>query len=434
MSEKIHTRAVLENICSLFSRLDENGMVFFKHGDQWILSFLPVEKYLIPAEHSITDTAQLKREIGTHFPHMRTTDISSEYPLLPPFRYGFFTYDFGRELLGVHGRKDEKIPLMAWNEYDCYFYGSPESNETYFVGSAAAFERISPILNSRRSVLAEYRLGPFRENHDFGFWEQGFDTSIKNIFAGEIYQVNLGRQFSAHFEGNSRRLFIDLWNTNPAPLAAFFRDSDYEILSLSPELFLQFDGDTVISEPIKGTRKRATKKNVDERERAELLASEKEAAELLMITDLIRNDLSQTCRAGSVKVELLRAIQENPTVWHTYSRISGIRRAGFTMSDTLLSCLPGGSISGCPKIRACEIIEEIEPHARGIFCGSMGFADSAGNGLFAILIRTLLINDGIATFQAAGGITAASEKAREAEELDEKCLAFFRMSNSKLPH
>lgn len=169
----------------------------------------------------------------------------------------------------------------------------------------------------------EFCIGDFSERDPLAVWEQGFAVTQRNILAGEIYQLNLCRQFVAKCEGDSRWIFWQLFQKNPAPQAAFFAGKDFEILSLSPELFLRFEeNDMVVTEPIKGTRKRGATPIEDERQKDELLASDKEAAELLMmITDLLRNDLSQSCIAGSVTVESLRELQQHPTVWHTYSRI-----------------------------------------------------------------------------------------------------------------
>lgn len=340
---------------------------------------------------------------------------------------GFFSYDFGKEQLGVRGNTDNVPPPFEWRKYSWKIqsdrYGKNIRLECSKQEERKAKKYILDGISQEKK--RDFCLEKFEPIHTKEIWEKSFQKTKEYIFAGEVYQLNLARQFSAAFKGDSRELFLYFLQKNPAPHAAFFGGSNYEILSFSPELFLRFAGDKITTEPIKGTRPRKLDEVEDEVERKSLLESKKESAELLMITDLLRNDLKQTCMAGSIKLESLREIQKNPTVWHTLSRISGIRKAGFSPIDTLLSCLPGGSISGCPKKRAVEIIEELEPHQRGPFCGIFGYFDEEKNGRFSILIRTLLHKNGRVFFQAGGGITADSERDSEFEEGMQKGKVFF---------
>ncbi len=410
---------IAADIVSLFLSCDQPGLVFWRLGEYWCLACSPFAQ-------SINDQKQMRKIIDSSASLAPSENIC---PLALPFGFGLISYDVGVENLGITTPHDTKTPLLQWNVYDALCWGKAGAEESFFIGNSTIFEQLK---KSSKPLSKNYTISDFGPLHSEEIWQNGFHKVQQNILAGEIYQLNLGRQFVADIAGDSRQIFWELFARNPAPYAAFMAGSDWDILSMSPELFLHFAEERrVITEPIKGTCKRGKNALEDRQKSQQLLASEKESAELLMITDLLRNDLSQTCAAGSVHVETLRALQQNPTVWHTYSRILGTRRTDCSVADTLFSCLPGGSISGCPKKRACEIIAEIEPHSRGIFCGSIGYLDASGKGEFSILIRTLLRKNKQLYFQAAGGITAYSMIEREAEELFEKGAAFFNLSNSK---
>lgn len=332
-------------------------------------------------------------------------------PAVPSgFLVGFISYDWARNALGVHGKMDDSTPSFLFREYE--YALSTDAKEL--------FKTLPHFLKER-----SYSLGKFVHDFPTQAWEEGFQKTHHDIFRGEFYQINLTQRFTADFWGDTKQLFLAMILKNPSSQAGFFGLETGAILSASPELFLRFYQDTVTTEPIKGTRPRGKSLQEDEMLQKELLQSKKEKAELLMIADLLRNDLRKTCR--SIRVSSLRSIQKNPSVWHTFSRISGKKSPEYSAIETLLSCLPGGSISGCPKKRAVEIIEEVEPHARGIFCGTLGFLDSKGNGAFSLLIRTILLYKNRAFFQAGGGITSASEQEAEREEILQKSVSFFAL-------
>ncbi len=402
------------DVISLFLASNAPGLALWRMENNWCMAFAPIE-----VTHS---AARMEASID----EVTSAPLThAEAPLCLPFGLGAISYDFGSQKIGVDSKRERVTPLLQWNLYDTLLWGNADERECFFVGDV---DKLEIMMDEVSRSPEGYELGSFRERDPLSIWEHGFAETQRNIFAGEIYQLNLCRQFEANYLGDPRQIFWRLFQENPAPHAAFFAGAGFHILSMSPELFLRFEeNNKVVTEPIKGTRKRSTHPEEDNEQREELLASEKEAAELLMITDLLRNDLSQSCIAGSVHVDALREVQENPTVWHTFSRISGVRRNDISIAQTLFSCLPGGSISGCPKKRACEIIAELEPHARGMFCGSFGFLDALGRGQFSLLIRTLIHHQNRLIFQAGGGITAYSERDHELAELEAKCLAFFRL-------
>ena len=244
------------------------------------------------------------------------------------------------------------------------------------------------------------------------------------IAAGDIYQVNLSQRFQCQVDASAADVYRALRRANPAPYCAYLDIGNAQILSSSPECFLKLEGRQVITRPIKGTRPRSV-------DPAELLAAPKDNAELLMIIDLERNDLGRVCEFGSVQVPELVRVESFATVHHLVATVAGTLRAGVSHVDCVRACFPGGSITGAPKIRAMEIIDELEPHARGIYTGAIGFFDPAGNrSHFNIAIRTAVYRaGGHLTFQAGGGIVADSDPDAEYDETLAKAQGIFNALN-----
>jgi len=224
---------------------------------------------------------------------------------------------------------------------------------------------------------------------DFPQYQRAFNIVHDHIRRGEIYQACLTFPFVGKPVPDTRALFVELLKKNPAPMAAYLEQSERTVMSLSPERFISWDGTILETRPIKGTRPRAEMKEEDEGMRKELLGDEKEQAELTMITDLLRNDLAKISKPGTVKVVEERGVQKTPDVWHTYSRIQSATRDGVLAWDIIESMFPGGSISGCPKIRAMEILKEVETAPRGIYTGCIGYISDHGRMDLSIAIRTL---------------------------------------------
>lgn len=236
------------------------------------------------------------------------------------------------------------------------------------------------------------------------------------IAAGDIYQVNLAQKFHMPFDGNPYRLFEHLLARSPAPGGAFLDFGDTRILSASPELFLRIRGRHITTRPIKGTRPRDRDPLRDEQLAFELQTDPKELAELVMITDLERNDLGRICEYGSVTVTRLAQLERFPQVFHLVSTVEGHLRPEIDALEAVRLCIPGGSITGAPKKRACEIIAELEPCPRGVYTGLIGYFDANGDATFSLAIRTLVQEPGELHFSAGSGITAGSIPAREYEE------------------
>jgi para-aminobenzoate synthetase component 1 len=241
-----------------------------------------------------------------------------------------------------------------------------------------------------------------------------------HIREGDIYQANFTQRFRTRFNGTPAELHARLRAVNPAPFAALLEAGDgLAVVSASPERFLQVEHGLVTSRPIKGTRKRTGDVDADLLRARELLASEKDGAELAMIVDLVRNDLGRVCRTGSVKVERARELEQHPTVLHLVATVTGQLAEGRDVFDLLRASFPGGSITGAPKIRAMEIIEELEGVRRGFYTGSLGYLSACGRADLSIAIRTAILRGHDVFFSAGGGIVADSEpEAEHAETLD----------------
>jgi para-aminobenzoate synthetase component 1 len=251
--------------------------------------------------------------------------------------------------------------------------------------------------------------------------------------AGDCYQVNLAQRFSAQYTGDEYQAYLRLRKANQAPFSAFIRIEDSVILSISPERFLAVNGDKVQSKPIKGTRPRSNDPACDQANIDALLASEKDQAENLMIVDLLRNDLSKSCQADSVEVPQLFQIESFAAVHHLVSTVTGTLVQNCTPIDLLRGAFPGGSITGAPKIRAMEIIEELEPHRRSIYCGSIGYLGLNRDMDTSICIRTLLCEDNNIYCWAGGGIVLDSVAAEEYQEsLDKVCKILPLLSQQQI--
>ncbi len=245
---------------------------------------------------------------------------------------------------------------------------------------------------------------------------QAVKQAIDYIRRGDVYQVNLSHPFLGSTNQSPLNFYLGLRKNNPAPFGAFLNYGDGQILSSSPERFLRMNRRSVESRPIKGTIARHGDPETDWKNREILFHSEKNRAELLMITDLLRNDLGKIAEFGSVKVPDILRCEEYETVFHLVSTVEAQLRPHILHLDTVASCFPGGSITGAPKIRSMEIIHELESWGRGIYTGSLGYIGFNGISDFNICIRTLTYKDGQVCFHVGGGIVADSDPAAEYEE------------------
>ena len=253
------------------------------------------------------------------------------------------------------------------------------------------------------------------------------DRAKEYIAAGDIYQVNIAHRFSADWptEADPFAFYRVLREVSPVPHGAFIELDGHTVLSTSPECFLRISGSSITTRPIKGTRPRFRDPDLDQRSVYDLLTSPKEIAELVMITDLERNDLGKICEFGSVRTEEFLRLEQFEHVYHRVSSITGLLRAEVDQVAALASVYPGGSISGAPKRRALEIIHELEPLKRGLYTGAIGYLGRNGESGFNIAIRTAEIVDGKIRFHVGSGIVADSDTEAEYQETLHKAAGFF---------
>jgi para-aminobenzoate synthetase component 1 len=247
-------------------------------------------------------------------------------------------------------------------------------------------------------------------------YTEAVDQTKEYIASGDIYQACITYPWQGNLEGDAWDLYLRLRQVSPAPYAAFWRGPKCSLLSTSPELFLEMRDRSICTRPIKGTRARPSQPGEEPAVAAELVGSEKERAELTMITDLERNDLGQICEFGSVHVPAFLQLESYAQVLHLVSTVQGTLRSSVTHPEALAACFPGGSITGAPKKRAREIIAEIEQAPRGFYTGALGFFSSQGHSQWSLLIRTIELQGSRATYGTGAGIVADSDPLREWEE------------------
>jgi para-aminobenzoate synthetase component 1 len=365
-------------------------------------------------------------------------------PGLPPFQggvAGYLGYEFGRRLERLPAPRADDLGLPdAWlGAYEWVIAWDHAAERAWVVvqggrrGSGAAGpsaeERVRDIVRRlsgsgpARAAAAIPPASPpqFRSGFTREEYLEAVERVRQFILAGDIFQANLSQRFEVPWTGDPFEFYRRLAAANPAPFAAYFKADGFAVASASPERFLMVDTDgQVETRPIKGTRPRGATPEEDQRLAAELLASEKDRAENVMIVDLLRNDLSKVCRPGSVQVPALCALEGHPTVHHLESIVTGRLEEGRTAADLLRAAFPGGSITGVPKVRAMEILTKLEPVARGVYCGAIGWLSVTGAMDTSIAIRTVTLKDGRAYFHAGGGIVADSVPALEFQETLDK--------------
>ncbi len=329
-------------------------------------------------------------------------------------------------------RKGTPGGLFGWVGYDGRFtFGVYPHVMVYHHGEQQWSE--SGDLSSRLPATAP-RLSPppsllFRPLTTQGAFIQAVERAKEYIAAGDIYQVNIAHPWQAPWpEGaDALALYARLREISPAPYSAFAELDDTRVISSSLESFLHMNGRTITTRPIKGTRPRFPHDVTKDRQSAHDLAhSPKERAELLMITDLLRNDLGMVCDFGSIRVPDLARVESFAQVFHLVSTVTGTLREGMDHAAAFRACFPGGSITGAPKKRAREIIAELEPHSRGIYTGALGYFGFNGESEFNIIIRTAVQKGGSIIFHAGAGIVADSVPALEHEETLHKASGILR--------
>jgi para-aminobenzoate synthetase component 1 len=368
---------------------------------------------------------------------------------LPPFQggvAGYWAYEWGAALERVPpaGGDDVPVPDAVLGLYDWVIAWDHGAGRAWIIstgigergkgkGERRAAERLAWVrarLTATPAPTVPDRRRPTPSVPVSNFTRDEYIAAVRRtrdyILAGDIFQANLAQRFRAPLAETAFEFYRRLRRASPAPFSAFLDCGDCAVASVSPERFLRVDPATraVETRPIKGTRPRGGTPAADEALARELRASPKDRAENVMIVDLLRNDLSRVCRPGSVRVPELCALERHPTVHHLVSTVTGELAPDHDVVDLLAACLPGGSITGAPKVRAMQIIAELERAPRGVYCGAIGYLSVTGAMDTSIAIRTAVARDGTVVFHAGAGIVADSDPAAEYQETLDKAAAF----------
>ena len=371
---------------------------------------------------------------------------------------GYFSYELGRyiEKLPAAAIDDVGLPLIRLCFYDRFIAYDHQEESFWLIALDLPDDTEKPEekLATLEDLLAESQrirvpqpatadlynidFSQVRSNMDKHYYLRTVEKIKRYIYDGEVYQINFSQRFECDYDARAIELYHWQNHYNPSPYASFINTGGFHVVSASPEMFITITDGVIKTKPIKGTRPRldeSTKsalraKQTNARNFNELLYNEKEQAELNMIIDLERNDVARICRPGTRSVIQPRTIETYPTVFHAVATVAGRLRKEITFCDVLKALFPGGSITGAPKIRSMEIIDETEPTARGVYTGSIGFIGIDGSACLNIAIRTIIIKDKKAYAQAGGGIVADSDPEAEWAETIVKARALLAGINS----
>lgn len=348
---------------------------------------------------------------------------------------GYISYDMKNNIEQIKNicQDDLNMYEQYWGIYDSFVVMDHNEKKMWAVSSCE--EKVIEMENEIYQVLdnknnsetidSSLQVGEVFSN----FTREGYLDAIcqvkEHIRRGDIYQANLTQRFSFEFTGSNQHFYEVLRSTSPGYFGAFLHFDEYDILSISPERYVKIKGRDIETRPIKGTRPRGKTPEEDKLLSGELQKSQKDQAELLMIVDLERNDLGRICRAGSIKVKDLFKITAYATVFHLDAIVSGKLWDDIGIDEVIRHTFPGGSITGAPKIMAMNIIEELEPTARGVYTGSIGYIDLRGDCDLNIAIRTAVMKDNCCYYQAGGGLVSDSEPQQEYDETLDKAKALF---------
>lgn len=364
-----------------------------------------------------------------------------QHPNLPDFQggaIGFISYDYARyiEKLPEIAKDDLETPDLYFLIFDDVLVFDHQSEELWImcIGDERAEERLSQLESMIRKVeFDQPKLGINRIVHDelqVSMTEEEFKAAVERvreyIAQGDIFQVNLSVRQSKPLIAHPMEIYESLRALNPSPYMAYMQTPAFQIVSGSPELLIKKKGKSVSTRPIAGTRSRGQNEEEDQALANELIENEKERAEHVMLVDLERNDLGRVCRYGTVEVNEFMVIEKYSHVMHIVSNVRGELEDGKDEYDVVQAVFPGGTITGAPKVRTMEIIEELEPVRRGIYTGSIGWIGYSGDMELNIVIRTLLAKDGMAHVQAGAGVVIDSNPKYEYRESLKKAIALWR--------
>lgn len=336
---------------------------------------------------------------------------------------GLWGYDLGRrfENLPQRALNDISVPDMAVGIYDWALIVDHHRQVVTLLCYGDVNARLAWLQQQQAPTVAPFALtSRWQSNMSRQQYGEKFRQVQAYLQSGDCYQVNLAQRFQASYQGDEWQAFVRLNRANRAPFSAFLRLDDSAIMSLSPERFIQLEQGHIQTRPIKGTLPRLEDPIADAEQARRLAHSPKDRAENLMIVDLMRNDIGRVAVPGSVRVPELFVVEPFPAVHHLVSTITATLPAALHATDLLRAAFPGGSITGAPKVRAMEIIDELEPHRRNAWCGSIGYLSVCGNMDTSITIRTVTASEGTLYCSAGGGLVADSEEGAEYQETFDK--------------
>lgn len=362
-------------------------------------------------------------------------NIKDEIPFLSG-AIGYISYDSGRMLEEIPdiSVEDFKIPDIRFVFYKNIIICDLINDKKYITDIEGNEERIHNILsviNNQNRIEDEEVIEKSNNTFYSNFIKEDYKAAVTKlkdyIVSGDVYIANMTQRFWCHNNDDSFNIYKKLRSINKAPFSAYLNFEDFQIISSSPERFIQVENNSAHTRPIKGTRPRGATIEDDEKNKLELINSEKDKAELLMVVDLERNDFSKVCKPHTVKVTENFKLEKYATVFHLVSTVEGELKDNVSAVKCIKECFPGGSITGTPKIRAMEIIEELEGLKRNIYTGSIGYFDFRGNCDFNIVIRTIIKKDNKAYLGVGGGITYDSIEEDEYNETLDKAKALMRV-------
>lgn len=449
VSKKISSTVPPASLTEVFSKLSNPSILGGNDAD------CPANRFSVWSANP-TEIFEFKTGEQNVFEKLKTVlekyriDSPAEIPegMFPCGWIGYFSYDLGRHIEKVPDTSadDLSLPLIRLCFYDraiCYDH----TQKTWWLialekqGTNDAQQKIQKLQDTlcQAARVTPDKIPPgdlhavdvsgIKSNMTKDFYMDAIAKTRKYIYDGEVYQINFSQRFQCDYDRPPVALYHWQNKYNPSPYAAFLGAPDHAIVSASPEMFIAIADDAISTKPIKGTRRRFTgiagQDRINKINFTELVESEKDQAELNMIIDLERNDLTRICRYGTIKVTQPRTIERYPTVFHAVATVEGKLHSRYDYCDILRAIFPGGSITGAPKIRSMEIIDQLEPTRRSVYTGSIGYIGVDGNVCLNIAIRTVIIRDGQAFVQTGGGIVADSDPRSEWEETITKARALL---------
>lgn len=406
--------------------LDSGGMARYD-----ILTAAPQRTLVLKDEVTKSNPfALLRSELGIQVEPMENVPFAGG-------ALGYWSYDLARRMITLPdiAQDDENLPAMAVGIYDWALVLDHQLHTARLVSQQRFSETtnllpqlLQRLLNSPRLPDDTFHVqGKITSNFTVESYAEAFALVQDYLMAGDCYQVNLAQRFSAAASGDALGAYLALRSLSPAPYSAFLKLPQAQILCASPERFLRVQNGNVETRPIKGTRPRSSDAQRDRQLAGELQNHPKDRAENLMIVDLLRNDLGKSCVPGSVRVPKLFEVESFANVHHLVSTVEGKLAEGRDALGVLRDCFPGGSVTGAPKLRAMQIIEQLEPSRRGIYCGAIGYVGFDGNMDSNIVIRTLVYSNNEVRCWAGGGIVADSDMAAEYQETLDKASAMLEL-------